>query len=52
MAKKYTFEEFVQKVREVSDDTIDLSNFKYVNSTTKGVCKCKVCGHIWDFLSK
>lgn len=46
--KKYSFEDFVNKVKEISNDTIDVSEFKYVNSITKGTCKCKICGHVWE----
>ena len=48
MAKKYTFEEFSIKVKDISNDTIDLSEFNYINSNTKGICKCKICGNVWE----
>ena len=50
MAKKYTQEEFEDKVHLLFDNTIDLSNFTYVNSQTKGHCKCNICGYEWDVM--
>lgn len=47
MAKKYSFEDFVEKVNKINDN-IDLSEFKYVNTITKGICKCKKCGNVWE----
>lgn len=48
MAKKYTQEEFLEKAREIHGDKIDFSEFVYVNSITKGKCKCNVCGYEWE----
>ena len=48
MSKKYTQETFEEKVKEIHGDTIDLSNFVYVNSITSGVAKCNICGNVWN----
>ena len=48
MAKKYTQKEFEEKVRIKYDNKIDLSKFIYINSQTKGTCKCNVCGYEWE----
>ena len=48
MIKKLTQEEFERRVTYITNGTIDISQFVYVNSHTKGKCTCKVCGHEWD----
>lgn len=48
MAKLMTKEEFEKRVNEVHNNTLDLSDFKWVNSTTKGLCRCKECGNEWN----
>lgn len=47
MPKAYTQETFEKKVNEIHNGTIDVSNFKYVNSITVGEAKCNVCGNVW-----
>lgn len=47
MARKYTQEDFLKRAREIHGDALDFSEFKYVNSTTRSVVKCNVCGNVW-----
>lgn len=47
MPKKYTFEEFKEKIRLVHGNKINVDEFKYVNSITKGKCKCNICNNVW-----
>lgn len=47
MAKKYTFEDFKNKVNQIHGNRIDVDEFNYINSITKGKCKCTVCGNVW-----
>ena len=42
---KPTTEEFIAKVKQINSN-IDILG-TYVNSSTKILCKCKVCGHEW-----
>lgn len=41
-------ENFYKRCQEVNGETIDLSEFKYTGSKGRGVCKCKICGHVWE----
>ena len=50
MSKKYSNNEFIEKVNQINQ-TIDLSGFNYINSKTKGLCKCKICNHEWYTVS-
>lgn len=45
--KKITKEEFINRVKEASDDTIDVSMFDFTNTQSKGKCRCKICGTEW-----
>ena len=45
MAKKYTQEEFLEKVRENNKNDIDYSKFVYDGNNKYGICKCNVCGY-------
>lgn len=47
MAKKYTQEEFLEKVRENNKNDIDYSKFVYDGNNKYGICKCNVCGYEW-----
>ena len=47
MPRKYTQEEFEEKVKKIHGDKIDLSRFIYRNSSTKGLCRCNICGNEW-----
>lgn len=47
MAKGYTQETFEKRVKEVHGDSIDVSNFKYINSITTGEARCNICGNVW-----
>lgn len=47
MAKKYTQEEFLKKVRENNKNDIDYSKFVYDGNNKYGICKCNVCGYEW-----
>ena len=47
MAKKLTYENFKKRIDEIFDKKIDVSKFIYVNSNTKGLCKCQTCGNEW-----
>lgn len=48
MGKKLTVEEFQNRVDKIFNGSIDLSEFNFVNTSTPGHCKCKICGHEWD----
>lgn len=48
MGRLLTRQEFEERVNKVHNDTIDLSDFKWINSTTKGLCRCKICGNEWE----
>ena len=48
MGKKLTNEDFFGRVNEIFNNTIDMDNYHFVNTSTKGHCKCKICGHEWD----
>ncbi len=48
MPKKLTQEEFSERVRFATSGTVDVSNFVYVNNSTKGKCRCLVCGNEWE----
>lgn len=48
MAKKYTQKEFEEKVIQRYGDKIDTSKFIYINSQTKGKCRCNICGYEWE----
>ena len=43
---KLSNEEFKKRISE-RFESIDLSEYKYVNSSTFSKCKCKVCGNEW-----
>lgn len=45
--KKITREEFEKRVSNVSNDTIDVSNFEFENTQKSGLCRCKICGNEW-----
>lgn len=47
MSKKITREEFENRIKKVSNDTIDVSQFNFVKTSEKGLCKCKICGYEW-----
>ena len=47
MAKKYTYSDFKDKVHLIHGDNINVDEFNYINSITKGKCKCNVCGNVW-----
>lgn len=47
MGKKITRKEFEERVRIASDDTIDVSEFDFQKTQSRGTCICKVCGHKW-----
>lgn len=47
MAKKYTQEEFLKKVKESNKNDIDYSEFVYDGNNKHGICKCNICGHVW-----
>lgn len=47
MGKRLTKEEFVERVKLISNDTIDVSEFEFQGTQHKGICKCKICGYIW-----
>ena len=47
MPKKLKLEDFKKRIDEIFDKKIDVSEFIYVNSSTKGLCKCQICGNIW-----
>ena len=47
MGKKLTRDEFEKRVQEIFKDTIDLSEYDFINTSTTGLCKCKICGHTW-----
>lgn len=47
MGKKITRDEFEQRVKEVSNDTIDVSEFDFKGTQSNGLLKCKVCGYKW-----
>lgn len=47
MARKKTFEEFVIELQEKNPNIQLLSDY-YINSRTKLLFKCKVCGHEWE----
>ena len=46
--KKITIEEFKNRVKKISNDTIDLGNFVFENTQSKSICKCKICGYEWE----
>ena len=45
--RKLTKEEFEKRVADVSNDTIDVSNFEFENTQKSGLCRCKICGNEW-----
>ena len=47
MAIKLTYEDFKTRVDKIFNNTIDLDKFIYINSGTKGFCKCNICGKEW-----
>lgn len=47
MGKKLTKEEFETRVKNISNDTIDVSEFDFQGTQCVGVCKCKICGYMW-----
>lgn len=44
---KLSQEEFENRVYNKFPN-IDLSDFKYANAASNGICKCKTCGNIWE----
>ena len=48
MARRYTQEEFLEKVKSLNRNDIDYSKFIYLGNNKKGKCKCNVCGHEWE----
>lgn len=46
MAKKYTHQDFLNKLQEKGKNLTPLES--YVNSTTKIAFQCNDCGHIWQ----
>lgn len=47
MGKKLTKEEFEERVKIKSNDTIDVSEFNFINTQKEGKCVCKICGNVW-----
>lgn len=47
MPKKLSNEEFKNRVKEYTNDSVELVT-SYVNKRTKVQIKCKKCGHIWE----
>lgn len=41
-------EYFLEKVKEKNKNDIDLSNFIYKGTKTRGACKCNICGNVWE----
>lgn len=41
-----THDQFIKELQEINPDIEVLGT--YVNNSTKILCKCKVCGHIWE----
>ena len=50
MPKRLTQDEFLQKVYKDNENDIDYSNFIYNGNSKKGICKCNVCGYVWETL--
>ena len=48
MAKKYTYEDFISKAKQIHGEKLDFSEFVYTNSISKGKLKCNECGHVWE----
>ena len=48
MPKKLTQEEFCKRVKEYTNDSIEVIS-PYVNKRTKVRVKCRTCGNEWDF---
>ena len=48
MGKKLLFSEFKSRVDSIFNNTINLDNFNFINTSTKGLCKCNVCGYTWE----
>lgn len=40
-------EAFIQKVRKVHENRIDLGDFEYKGSLIAGIAKCTECGNVW-----
>jgi 5-methylcytosine-specific restriction endonuclease McrA len=47
MPKKLTHEEFCERVKEYTNDSVDVVS-PYINKRTPVDIKCKVCNHIWQ----
>ena len=47
MPKKITQQEFVNRVKEYTQDTVEVIG-TYVNKRTPVTIKCKICGHKWN----
>lgn len=43
--RKINIQEFKERVKKISNNTIDVSEFNFENTQSKGKCKCKVCGY-------
>ena len=48
MSHKYIQEEFLNKVKSCNHNNIDYSLFRYGGNNKKGVCRCGVCGYVWE----
>lgn len=46
--RKINIQEFKERVKKISNNTIDVSEFNFENTQSKGKCKCKVCGYEWE----
>lgn len=47
MPKRMTQQEFVERVKQYTNDTVDVIS-TYTNRRTKVWVKCKTCGHEWE----
>lgn len=47
MPKKLEFNEFKERIDKIFNNSINVDDFVYVNSGTKGLCKCNICGNEW-----
>ena len=49
--RKLTTDQFIKKAQRIHGDKIDFSKVKYVNSQTKVLLRCNVCGYEWWAIS-
>ena len=47
MPKKITNEEFMERVKKYTNDSVEVIT-PYINKKTKVKIKCKKCNYIWD----